>query len=120
RSWSPALGRKPEHEGLDAAHQAGRDAEADQRPCEDQRLERLRVRERDATGSREHQQGTIDAPRPEAVEQQSERNLEQTEREEINPGEEAELGRAEAEFLRERRPEHGIHRAKYVRQVIAC
>src|SRR5207244_3573571 len=56
--------------------------------------------------------------RTEAVEQQAERNLEQAEGKEVDAGQEAELGRGQAELVRERRPEHGVDRAEHVGKVI--
>ena len=63
-----ALGRVPEHERGERGHQAGRDAEADQRARRDRRGGGLRQREPDAARGGDEQQRGVDAARAEAVE----------------------------------------------------
>src|SRR5207248_11334797 len=89
-----------------------------ERAREHQCLERLRFREREAANGGEYQQEAIDAARPEAIEQQAERDLEQAEGKEVHAGQEAELACVQAEFARERRPEQGVYRAEHVGEVV--
>ncbi len=65
------------------------------------------------------QQGGIDAPRPKAVEQQPERQLEQREGQEVHAGEQTQPTGAEPELRGERRPEHRIDHAVDIRDEIA-
>ena len=63
----------------------------------------------------DQQQGRVHAPRPEAVEQQPERQLEQGEGQEVHAGEQPQAAGAEAELDGERGSEHRVHRAVHVR-----
>jgi hypothetical protein len=60
------------------------------------------------------EQGGLDPARPEPVEQDAERQLEQRKGEQIGRGQEAELGRAQADLGDQARPDHRVHRAKEI------
>jgi len=84
-----AVRREPHDIGLEGGHQAGRGAEADQGPADDQGVERLGQGEDQRAQSGDDEKGGLRAPGAEAVEQDAERQLEGGESEEVGAGQES-------------------------------
>ena len=64
-----ALGREPQHDGLEAGHQADGDAEADQGAAEHEGPDAVGEGEQERAGGGNEEQGAVDEPRPVAVEE---------------------------------------------------
>ena len=111
--------RHPQHHRLEAAHQAAREAEADQGARNGQGHDVVADREQQRAGRGAAEQAGLDAARPVAVEQHAQGQLEQREGEQIGRGQEAEGGRAEADVGGEVRPDHGVDRTEQVGEEVA-
>jgi hypothetical protein len=114
-----AQGRDPQHHRFEAAHQPPGEAEADQgaRERQDHHVLADREQERACRGAAE--QAELDATRAVAVEQHAQWQLKQREREQIGRGQQAELGRAEADVGGQLGPDHRVHRTEQVGEEIA-
>ena len=111
--------RKPLGESLERGHQAGRNAEADQRAPHGEATERVGQRKNRRAAGGNDEQRRFHPARAEAVEQHAERQLGGAKGEEIGAGQQAERVVAEIEFAGEHRADDGIGRAIQVREEIA-
>ena len=93
-----ALGREPQHDGLEAGHQGAGDAEADEASADGEGDEAVRVGKERGTGCRNREQDGLDAARTEAVEPDAERELDQGEGEEVGRRQEPEVPRRQGEL----------------------
>jgi hypothetical protein len=106
-----ALRRVPQGEGRKRRHQAARDAQADQAARRGELRGARAEREPDAAGRGDQEHRGIDAPRPVAIEQHAERQLEHGKGEEEDRRQQPQPGGREPELARDLGPDDGVHRA---------
>jgi hypothetical protein len=104
---------------LKLAIKQGRHSEPDQRTCNRQGLQRRADAKQRAASGGHDQQGRLDAARAEAVDQQAERQLKQTEGEEVGRSQEAQIGRCDAQIAHQIRGDHRVDAAQPIGQKIA-
>ncbi len=114
-----ALARKPQREGLDRAHEAGRNAQADQRAPDREHRQVARQAEDQRAGAGDAEQRRRAAPRSEAVERHAERQLREREGEEVRARQQAEVRGREVEVGHQVLRDHRVHVAVEVRKVVA-
>ena len=107
----PALRRKPDGDRLERRHEAASDAHADQGPCQKKDQQRISDRKQEGAGSRYHQQCGVHPARPEAVEQQTERQLESGETHEIGAGQQPQISRVKGQIARDVLGNDRVYRA---------
>jgi hypothetical protein len=95
-----ALGREPQHDGLEAGHQAGCDAAADEGAADEEHHYAVGHGEQERAGGSHEEQGAVDEARPVAVEEHAAGEHDRGEHQEVCRRKQTEVGGAEPRLRR--------------------
>ena len=109
-----AVGRIPEHKGLEGGHQASGHPQTDQGPADHQAGQGLGQGEDQGAGGSHHQQRRLHPAGAIAVQEHPQRQLKQGKAQEVGGGQQAETGGGQLQFGDQLGGEHGIDGAKNV------
>ena len=115
---SPLPRRVPHREDLDRRGEAAGEAEADQHARHDQLAERIAEPEQRRAERRHREQHDLHLARAVAVERDAQHRLHQREEQEEGRGQQAEVGRRDADVALEIREDDRVHAAENVRKEI--
>ena len=104
----PSLLGHPDDDGLEGAHQAAAEAKPDDGARNEQRRDGMPHAEEQRAGAADCHQGRLHAPGTIAIEQNTQRQLEGREGEEIGSRHQAELGSVQPDVPDEVRSNHGV------------
>ena len=113
------MGRKPQDEGFQAGHQAGRDPQTDQRPPQDQLPQTITDREQRGARGGEYQQHALDLVGAEPVEQDAEGQLKGRKGQKVNTGQQPQGGGIQPQGRLQFRRQYRIDGSVEVGQKIA-
>ena len=114
-----ALAREPENDGFQPRHEPGCDSQADQRASEHERREPLRHGEQRRTGGSNEQQHALDPAWAVAIEHDADRYLPGAEGQEIDCGEQTEIGSPERQIRCQLTGDQGVDGPEQVGKVEA-